>query len=731
MLLVKQWSKAFSSLVGGIVVGMVGVLFSISFATLIFHGPLAPFLPAGIGIALVSGILFRSLVQWLGSTRLVIADIDALSVALLAMSAGTIVRQLDAAPDPNTLFFTVIVTLAIITLLTGGFLFLLGYFQIGELIRYIPWPVFGGFVAATGCLMVQTAFSIMVGQSLTLATVLQLFQLEQLIHWLPGLALGMVLLWLSLANLPEWVMPVSIVGLIGLFHLGRGVAQISLETATTQGWLLGDFPAGGLWQPWHLQGLSQVQWSYVYGQMLPLGTIMVITALGILFNATALEVVFQQDLDINRELKAAGIANVVVGIGGGWVGYHTLDDSSLAYRMGGGNPLTNWVSIAFFALILILGAQPLSLFPKFILGGLLLFAGLSNLKQGLYDSWFTLPKIDYGVIVLMVGVMTVLGFLPGIGVGLGLAIALFIYQYSQTPVIKHTLTAAQRPSKVARTRQQQTFLRTASESIYLIDLQGFLFFGSTYSLVEQVKQRLANPDHPQLRFIIFNFRAVEGLDTSAVLSFAKLAQLVQQQDITLVFTHLSPEVQNQFQIQSKQDLSPQHCPQFAALDQGISWCESQLLAEVPWRRQRILPLALQLDQQFSSSDAATTFMDALVPLELEEGDWIFHPGEMANALYFIESGQVSTWIPLANGQLNRIRAWGAGHWVGELDFYRQQPYHIAASIEASSMLYKLNQASWQMLLLHHPEAANAFQSLMLKRLSHDLADAYQEIRHLL
>jgi len=62
-------------------------------------------------------------------------------------------------------------------------------------------------------------------------------------------------------------------------------------------------------------------------------------------------------------------------VGGGLVGYHTLSDSLLVYRLGARNRLLGLVSAGVFASALFFCAATLSLFPKPILGGLLLFFG--------------------------------------------------------------------------------------------------------------------------------------------------------------------------------------------------------------------------------------------------------------------------------------------------------------------------------------------------------------------
>ena len=47
-------------------------------------------------------------------------------------------------------FLTVVLTISLATLIAGGFFFVLGSLELGNLIRFIPYPVIGGFLAGTG-----------------------------------------------------------------------------------------------------------------------------------------------------------------------------------------------------------------------------------------------------------------------------------------------------------------------------------------------------------------------------------------------------------------------------------------------------------------------------------------------------------------------------------------------------------------------------------------------------
>ena len=89
---------------------------------------------------------------------------------------------------------TVVAAITLTSLLAGVFFWVLGWLRQGSLVRYIPYPVIGGFLAGTGWLLFQGGLGVMSDASLTLAHLPTLFQADLLLRWLPGVVLAVGLL---------------------------------------------------------------------------------------------------------------------------------------------------------------------------------------------------------------------------------------------------------------------------------------------------------------------------------------------------------------------------------------------------------------------------------------------------------------------------------------------------------------------------------------------------------
>ena len=725
-----QPSRLVPTLTAGLITGVLLVIYAISMAALIFTGPLVEFVPIGIGLTLFTAIVVALIVALTNAMPgIVIMPQDSPAI-ILALMVGAIASQIPVS-DP-ALLPTVIMSLAIATSTVGIVCFLLGTFKLGNLIRFIPYPVVGGFLAGTGYLLAQGAFNVMTDRFFNLADLPTLLTPAMVIRWLPGCAIGLALVVLLRRYNNVFIMPVVIVGSILAFYSILWLSQTSISNAQALGLLFGDFPEGGLWRPLHWSMLDQVKWALIFSQADKVATVVLLSVVALLLNVSGIELAARQDIDLNRELQSTGIANLLTGLGGGIVGFHALGLSVLScVKINAKSRLVGVIAAGICVVTLLLGETLVTLFPKSVLGGVALFLGLSFLVEWVYDAWFKLPKTDYGIVVLILFVIATVGFLQGVGVGIVVSIALFVLSASQVNVAKHILSGATHQSRTARSLPQARILQEEGEQIYILDLQGFLFFGTANTLLNRIQDRLNDDSLAPVKYVALNFQAVNGLDSSAVLSFVRLKQLLRQQGIKLVLTDLSPAIRTQLKRGGCLLPNDSACQTFPDRDRGLEWCENDLLGVLPLRRARTLPLLIQLDNLFPDRDVATEFIDYLEEWDAEPGDYVYQHGQPAEAIDLIEMGEVTVYLDAQQGIAHRIQALGAGNVVGATDFFRQSIHQTTAIVEAPSTLYRLSTQSFEKLEQEHPEVAAAFQSAVIQILGDRLTYAYKEIADLL
>jgi SulP family sulfate permease len=177
-----------------------------------------------------------------------------------------------------------------------------------------------------------------------------------------------------------------------------------------------------------------------------------------------------------------------------------------------------------------------------MVGGLILFVGLSFLTEWLYDAWSQLPRIDYVLVWVILIVIGAVGFLEGVGTGILIAIILFVVNYSRIGIVKDTLTGKSYQSNVERPFDQRQLIKQAGDRILILRLQGFIFFGTSQSLVSQVNARVKDPAPDKLRFLILDFQHVSALDASALFGFVRLKQMASANQFYLVLTEADKDI---------------------------------------------------------------------------------------------------------------------------------------------------------------------------------------------
>ena len=103
-------------------------------------------------------------------------------------------------------------------------------------------------------------------------------------------------------------------------------------------------------------------------------------------------------------------------------------------------------------------------------------------------------------------------------------------------------------------------------------LQSYLFFGSANQLYQHVKALLAQ--QRGCRFLIFDFRRVTGINSSATQSFAQIKQAATEVGAQIVLVNLSPELERPFRTARFID----HDVAVASdLDRALETCEQAII----------------------------------------------------------------------------------------------------------------------------------------------------------
>jgi SulP family sulfate permease len=717
------------SLAAGVIIGAVEAVLAIAFAAFVFGGVLVGRLADAIGLYLVAAALTLAILAWRAGRRGVVGSVQDAAAAVLAVVAATTAAKAanlakvaqyasSGAYKPPDVFLTVIAATLVVTVLCGVVFLALGTSRLGNLVRFVPYPVVGGFLAGTGWLLFKGGIYVASGVEIHVRTIHIMESPETLKHWLPAFAFGVILLLAVRWVKKPLTIPIVLGVGVAVFAIGMLVTGSSIDAARHGRWLLGPFESARLWAPWTLRAIGGADWGTVLEQWAGIVTAVLVASIAILFNISGSEVVLHQDLDTDRELRDAGFLNVISGALGGIPGYHALSLTALAERMNV-NARTAGLVASFVPLTaVVFGAAVIELIPRMIVGGVLVFLGLAFIVEWVWDKRRTLPKLEYVIVLLiLLGIITK-GFLPGVALGLVLAVVLFAINYGRIQLIHEVEFGETFQSNVDRPPTERAVLRTLGDRVQILRVNGFVFFGSASGLLERIRKRVeASPP----RFLLVDLQHVTGVDASAVTSFVKVTHVAEANGFELVLAGASDQVLEQ--LTRGGVAASEGLVRFEPdLDRGLQRCEDVLLQGAD---------AVAAEGGAVLGDLPPHLMTYLERVPVPEGTVLIRQEDPPDDIFVLESGRLSVEMVTPEGTRLRVREVRAGVVVGEIAIYTGVPRTADVVAEEPCVVLRLSRASMDRMESEEPELAAALHRWLARTLAERLNDTLRAYDSLL
>ena len=505
-------AKFASDLFAGLILALMILVIEISIAAIIFAGPLAPFVSQGTGAILFGAFTLCLIVALTSTYRGTVSVPHFAPAAVLFTVGGTVAASMSSASG-EAVFATMIVIIALSTLMTALCYLFLGIFRLADFLRFTPYPLVGGFLAGLGWFLSLHGFAIACGITLDWETFPRLLEADMVWRWGSAVVFALGLKIITKFRSHYLILPASVLFAIGLCHAMLSVLGIPLAEARAAGILFLGMPSDASWPPVGPSDLTHVDWGVVFVHLPGVLGVTLIALIGIVLHADAVELVTGAELDMNREFKAEGFASLIAGLGGSSPGCNTAILTLLSQAAGSKTRLTAIVAALVVGAVLFFGNDVPGLIPAPLLGGLVLFVGLNLLSDWLVATRKTLLWTDYGIVVVVSLVSCIFGFLEGVAVGMVAAVVLFVVRFSAVDVIGARFTARTRHSKRTRPAPHRAILRMLGRRVHVYELCGYITFGNASPIGDRLKQTL-NAD-PAPLCLLLDFDAVTGFDVSA------------------------------------------------------------------------------------------------------------------------------------------------------------------------------------------------------------------------
>lgn len=690
--------------------GLLHAVYAISYVGLAFPGPLDAYLAPALGLGLLSAAL-ASLVAAL--TLRYPGGMGVISPEATLVIGGVGLQFADVVAPPQ-LYPTMLATVALVTLATASMLLCVGRARLGYLMHYLPYPVVAGMIGGLGVLLVIGGLELAVPALRTemlkqdpdvwlklaatagFGTILWLLQFyRSSVLNIPGTVLaGSILFWLLVSGAPgmeSWV-------------VRHG------ESATA-----GD--PGLVWMQ-----LGSVDWRAIAGAAPTLAMLVVFLAVIVLTDAASLELALGRHLEPNQTLVTFGLANAAAGAVGGFTSVMSISGSIMAQRAGATCRLVGVTASLVCLGVWLAGPQLLAWVPTFVVGGLIVFVGLEFVGEWVILQWFRLNGADRAILLAVVAGVSLAGFAVGFVLGLLLGFVFFVVSCSRLPAIRHETSGRYRFSHVERPEGERDRLRAVGDTLLVLELGGFLFFGSAWRIYARVRRRALDTQGAPLRAVLLDFSRVSGVDSSGWHNFRKIVELADQRGFDIVLTRLPPAVKRLLQLEGVAGPRLPHVRVLPDLDRGLEWLEEVTLA-------RPAPGSC-LEE--SSATFAPDPSAAFTPERLQgyaqscsfaAGEHLIAQGDMSDDVYILRSGSISIVVDGPEGGRIRLRTAGPGTVVGEIAFILRRPRTAWAVADTPVTADRITRAAVARMAAEEPHLLLALQTAMLRILARRVSDS--------
>jgi sulfate permease, SulP family len=272
-----------------------------------------------------------------------------------------------------------------------------------------------------------------------------------------------------------------------------------------------------------------------------------------------------------------------------------------------------------------------------------------------------------------------------------LAVIMFAVNYGRVEQVNEVAFGETYHSNVDRPIAERELLRSLGAHVQVLRVHGFVFFGTVSGLLERIRKRV---EHADVRFLVVDLRRVSGMDSSAVVSFRKVAQLAHASGFELVLTGAHDAVRRQ--LERGGVVASDGIVRFEPdLDRGLQRCEDGLLDGI--------------DTAAPSADVLgglpPRLWDYFERVSLDEGTKLISQGESPDDVFVLESGRLRVELTTPEGTQMRLSTVLPGVMVGEIALYTAVPRTADVVAETPSVVLRLPRASIDRMESEEPELA--------------------------
>jgi SulP family sulfate permease len=710
-------SKSILTDVGlGVFEGVDNALWCYAFATVLFAGAFTSFLPLLVVVLLCGWALTILFVSTTSATKLHIMKLDEQAIVILASVGGLLVANAGFDVMSTRGLATMLAIMSLTSVTVALCFFGVGQFQLTRLLELLPYPVICGFMAGIGWLLLQAGVGIAVDLPVSRELLAVLQDDSEFLKLVLYVAVGVALM-IGVTRINKvWVLPVaSVIILIG-FHSVVALMGYSRPDLVAQGWLF-DIPLESASALGYLDGLaiSDIDTQFIVSVMPQILTIAFLALLSASMSLSALMASGYQHLNTSDEMKNIAGGNILSAMVCCPPGFTDVTASTLYERFGASSRWMPIVSAVVLLGVAAIGGWLIAFMPKLLVGATVFLFAFQMLYEWLYENVRGFQPIDYTIVLIILGTVIFVGFMPGILVGILLALLLFVLRYSMISAVHGRYSLADFRSSVERSASSNQLLDHHGPEALVYTLRGFLFFGTANAILDTIRDDPGIQDG-KFMAILLDLKRVTGIDISALNTFVQIKKICEAAGVQLIYSGIPEETKKSFLMLDA--VSKVHSRElvFPESDYAVEYMEALLLdkyaGDSPDRT-----IEDHLGRIFDDEEKARILMDALTCVECGEGETLFRQGDPDGGFYILERGSLTAYIETSINGLRRVKKFRPGAVIGEMSSYTPERIRTATLIaDEPSVLWHMTAEKLSQLDREHFKLAASIHELVARTL---------------
>lgn len=709
---------------GGLASMLVALPASVAFGVTVYSAISPQYAVFGALAGILGAAALGLIAPTFGGTDRLISAPCAPAAAVLSAFAIELVQQ-GAAPA------SIVLLLTVLGILTGLIQMLIGFLGVGRMIKYIPYTVVSGYLSGVGLIIIGSQMPRFVGADPSTAwwkaaITMDMWDMRSIV-----IGLSTVLVALLAPKVTKAV-PSIILGIVAgiVAYLAMANSDASMLTLTDNKLVLGalDAPTGGyittITGRWNDIGeLKLAQIAALFGSALTLAALLSIDTLK---TCVVIDQMTHTRHDPNRELFAQGLANISSSAIGGIPGAGTMGATMVNLSSGAKTRLSGIVEGVLVLLTALLLNAFIAWIPIATLAGILIVVGLRMIDTKPLRFLESRSMVfDFAVVAVVIGFALTVGLIAASAVGVAMSILLFVREQLGGSVVRHKTFVNQRSSTWYRPEAEMRLIAQKGDKAVIIELQGSLFFGTTYELYSVLEPEIKTRD-----YIILDLRRVQSVDITAAQMLNLVRDMLRDRGVPLLLSNVREQLPNgrnllEFFKQTGLIDSSDSVRIFKTIEAAIEWVEDKLVGDtVPGNNEEVALNLQEMDLFQSHKDATIADLEGRMQQRIvKAGQPIYSIGDQEQELYLIRRGAVRIMAPIGGSrQLHHIATYGRGDFFGGLAFLDQHARGDNAIAHTEIELFVLSLDQFKQLAEEHKKLA----LLLITAISRTLA---QRLRH--